>query len=98
MIVRYDVPLGIMGAMLVHAAAESSKGTIPGTYAVVLSATDESALLKLEERLGWEQILHSAFREPDEPYNGALMAIGINPVENRRMVRKLLKGFKLLGS
>ena len=83
--------------MLIHAAAESASGTIPGTYAVALSAENEDALLRLEKRLTWEQIPHSAFREPDPPYNGALMAIGINPVEDRRIVRRFLKGFPLVG-
>jgi hypothetical protein len=87
-----------MGAMIVHAAAYSAQGTVPGTFAVVLSAKDESALIRLEERLIWAKVPHSAFREPDAPYNNALMAIGINPVEDRRMVRRFIKGFPLLGS
>jgi len=86
-----------MGAMLVHAAAESARGTKPGTFAVVLSSPDEAALKDLEYRLKCATIPHSAFREPDPPFNGQLMSIGIEPVEDRRMIRKFLKGFKLLG-
>lgn len=84
--------------MLVHAAAESSKGTVSGTHAVVLGADAENTLLKLEEKLRLADVPHSAFREPDPPYDGALMAIGIEPVKDRRMVRRFLKGFTLLGS
>jgi len=83
--------------MILHAAAESSSGTVPGTFAVALSAPNEESLLELETKLAWAQIHHSAFREPDPPHNGALMAIGINPVGDRRMVRRFLKGFPLVG-
>lgn len=84
--------------MAIHAAAESAKGTCPGTHVVALSAEGEAELLRLEQRLTFEQIPHSAFREPDVPWNGALMAVGIEPVEDRRMVRRFLKGFSLLGA
>jgi len=83
--------------MLVHAAAESSKGTTTGTHAVVLGAPSEDTLLELEKRLQRNNIPHTAFREPDPPYNGSLMSIGIEPVEDRRMVRRYLKGLSLLG-
>jgi len=83
--------------MILHAAAESAHGTTTGTHAVVLSAKNETALLNLEQRLKWENIPHSAFREPDPPWNGALMSIGINPLEDRSMVRRFLKRFSLLG-
>ena len=84
--------------MLVHAAAESSKGTTTGTHAVVLEVPTESELLKLEARLRDARVPHSAFREQDPPYHGSLMSIGIEPVEDRRMVRRYLKGLSLLGS
>ncbi len=83
--------------MLIHASAESSNGTVPGTYAIALSAESEEALSRLEQKLIWAGVPHSAFREPDAPYYGALMSIGIEPVEDRRMVRRFLKGFPLLG-
>jgi hypothetical protein len=83
--------------MLVHAAAESSKGTVTGTHAVVLSTEAEESLQRIADKLSHAGIPHSAFREPDSPYAGALMAIGIEPVEDRRMVRRFLKGLPLLG-
>jgi len=83
--------------MTIHAAAESASGTVPGTFAVALSAPNEESLEQLEQKLIFAQIAHSAFREPDPPYNGALMAIGINPVEDRRIVRRFLKGLPLVG-
>jgi len=83
--------------MILHAAAESALGTAPGTFAVALSAPNAESLEQLEQKLTFAQIAHSAFREPDPPFNGALMAIGINPVEDRRMVRRFIKGFPLVG-
>jgi len=83
--------------MLVHAAANSHTGTAPDTRAVVLTTPSENGLLCLERRLLFEGINHHAFREPDPPYNGQLMAIGIAPANDSRIVRPLLKGFSLLG-
>ena len=82
--------------MIVHAAGESAKEISPGTYAVALAADSETALLRLEQRLQFEQIPHAAFREPDR--DNELMAIGIEPVEDRRTVRRFLKGFPLIGA
>lgn len=81
--------------MIVHAAGESSHNVTSGTYAVALAADSEAALLRLEQRLQFEQISHAAFREPDR--DNELMAIGIEPVEDRRTVRRFLKGFPLIG-
>ncbi|MCK5641794.1 MAG: hypothetical protein KAJ19_13410 [Gammaproteobacteria bacterium] len=82
--------------MVIHAAGESARGVAPGTFAVALGAANEKALLRVEKRLRLAQIPHSAFREPDEPWSGALMSIGLEPVEDRRVVRRFLKGLKLL--
>jgi hypothetical protein len=82
--------------MTIHAAAESSQGTAKGTYAVALHAPDEQSLLELEDRLRYAGIPHSAFREPDPPYNNQLMSIGIEPTE-RRMVRRFLVGLPMIG-
>lgn len=81
--------------MLVHAAAESSRGTKRGTHVVVLSCLGERVLTELESELRAAAIPHSAFREPDEPYNNQLMSIGIEPIQDRRMVRRFLRGLPL---
>ena len=86
--------LGCMGAMIAHAAALSSSGTSPQTFVVVLQAPSEASLLALEASLLRDGIPHAAFREPDR--HNQLMSIGINPVE-RRLVRRHLTGFSLLG-
>ena len=81
--------------MIVHAAGESAVNVKQGTYAVVLAARDEAHIVTLEERLQSMGVSHAAFREPDRNYE--LMSIGINPVEDRRTVRRFLRGFSLLG-
>lgn len=94
---RADLPLGVLTAQTVHAAGESSPGNLPeGTFAVVLSVPDEQALLLVEERLRVFCIPHNAVREPDPPYSGALMTIGIVPVSDRKNVRKALGNLPLL--
>jgi len=96
-IVRTDVPPGVQAAMLIHAAGESSSGVVPrGTFAVALGSPSEHLLLKLENRLMLEKVSHAAFREPDR--DNQLMSIGIEPVGDRRVVRRFLKGFTLLGA
>lgn len=96
-VVRKDLPLGVIGAQLIHAAGESSPGGIPeGTFAVCLGAQDEDQLLELERKLIASNIKHTAVREPDAPYNGALMAIGIEPVEDRTVLRPITGNLPLL--
>ena len=80
MIVRADLPLGVLAAQLVHAAGESSPGNLPpSAYAIVLAVPDESALTRLAVRLGATGVRFKAIREPDVPWNNALMAIGVLP-------------------
>lgn len=65
------------------------------TYAIVLGARNEHRLLKLERALVAANVLHVAVREPDEPYNGALMAIGLVPA-NAHELRPHLSDFHML--
>jgi hypothetical protein len=133
-IVRADLPKGIQAAQVIHAAGESSPGSLPdGTYAIALSVPDERALAREAERLRargfvrmepraapaarprsfWErcvaatrqlgrllldlvwppaEIERMAFvpiYEPDPPYHGALMAIGVVPARKEALRRHL---------
>lgn len=98
MIVRSDLPLGFLAAQVVHAAGESSPGNLdPGTNAVVLGARDEAELAALERKLQRAGVPHVAIREPDPPWNGALTAIGLIPIEDRSTVKRLLSSLPLLG-
>ena len=91
------MPLGTICAQLVHAAGESSPGNLPeGTHAVVLAVPNEQTLLAIEEKLKHAQIKYNAIREPDPPYLGQLMAIGLEPTTDRTRMRKLLSTLPLL--
>lgn len=56
----------------------------PGTHAVVLEA-DSASLHNLEVQLTNDAVPHCAIRERDPPYNGALLAIGINPGDKKKL-------------
>lgn len=91
MIIRADLPLGVQIAQTIHAAGESSPGNLPeDTRAVALSVPDEATLLALEARLHAAGISFRAIREPDPPWNGALMAIGLVPVQRTPNLRQVL--------
>lgn len=95
--IRRDLPLGVIAAQLIHAAGESSPGNLPtGTRAVALAVDDESSLERIEARLIQKEIPHIAIREPDLPWNGAIMAIGLHPVIDRKPIRKVLGRLPLL--
>lgn len=96
MIVRADLPKGVQAAQIVHAAGESSPGNLAeGTYAVVLEVPDESALRAVKARLGLAQVALVAVYEPDSPFNGQLMALGLVPVR-KEAVRRHLSSLPLL--
>lgn len=79
-IVRQDLPIGVLAAQLVHAAGESSTGDLKeGTYAVVLAASNELELKSIRKLLFARGVDHVAIHEPDPPYHGQLMAIGVVP-------------------
>jgi peptidyl-tRNA hydrolase len=97
-VVRSDLPLGTVCAQIVHAAGESSPGNLPPhTHAVVLSVTNEDALLELEARLLAADVECYPIREPDAPWNGALMAIGLPPQRKQQLV-EYLGHYSLLNS
>lgn len=64
---------------------------------MVLSVLSESALAVIARQLQKLGIPHVAIREPDPPYNGALTAIGIVPIQDRSIVKPLLARLPLLG-
>jgi hypothetical protein len=95
---RLDVPVGDLCAQLIHAAGESSPGNLPSdTRAVALGARSEFELLKLEQKLKKKNIQHVAIREPDAPYFGALMAIGLVPSVRTKAIKSVLGHLPLIG-
>ena len=96
-VVRDDLRCGVLAAQIVHAAAESWPGGLPsGTRAVVLAARDEAHLPAIEHRLIRERVGHVAIREPDSPWHGQLMAIGMVPVVDRRTIAHVTARLRLL--
>ena len=96
-IVRSDLPLGILAAHIIHAAGQSSPGNLSdGTFAVALESRDEDSLLALYTRLVKAQIACILVRESDPPYTGQAMAIGVFPKE-KRSLKKALSSCRLLG-
>lgn len=95
-IVRSDLPRGIQAANIVHAAGESSPGGLPaGTHAIVLVVPDESALRAMSARLQLAQVAFVACEEPDPPYYGALMSLGLVP-GRKEDLRRYLSSLPLL--
>lgn len=106
LIVRRDLPLGVMCAQLAHAAGESffqlglsavPPVNIERTTVVVLGARNEHRLKRLEAKLQQVHIPHAAIREPDAPWDGQLMAIGLVPGD-REQLSPLFRDYQILSS
>lgn len=96
-VVRSDLPHGVQVAQTIHAAGESCEGPLPsGTYAIALSVPDESSLRELAGRLWDSEVPHKVITEPDSPYNGQAMAIGIFPTADRERVRRVTSSLRLV--
>lgn len=96
-IVRSDLPHGVQVAQTIHAAGESSEGPLPsGTFAIALGVPSESALEDLAMRLWNAEIPHKVITEPDAPYDGQAMAIGIFPTTDRERVRRVTSNLPLI--
>ena len=95
-VVVRTLPLGVLAAQVCHAAGESVSETVPvGTHAVVLAARDEAHLREIYQNLITHGVKAHLVEEPDPPWHGAAMAIGITPCP-RDAVRKLLSSLPLL--
>lgn len=78
---------------------------LPIVHAVVLSVEGEDHLLQIEQQLqaahdpsykSVSEIYFRAIREPDAPWNGQLMAIGIKPTLDRSILKPILGKLRLL--
>jgi hypothetical protein len=90
------LPRGVQAAQIAHAAGESAPGNLPaGTYAVVLAVEGERALVQAADRLRLAGVAFVSIFEPDAPYNGALMALGLVP-GRKEGIRKHVSSLPLL--
>lgn len=84
-------------AQTIHAAGESVREPIPPeTRACALAVSDEAALRALSARLYEAGVDHTLIEEPDAPWNGAAMALGIRPTPKTPALKKLLSQLPLL--
>ena len=89
------MPRGVAAAQIIHAAGESSPGSLPEhTFAVALSVDNEQQLVKLSHDLRIAGVKHTLVREPDAPWCGAAMTIGVVP-DVRSKLRPHLKRLRL---
>lgn len=99
MIVRSDVPTGVQLAQTIHAAGQSAQlsgaeSAAPPTIAVALAASPYELAL-LARALADDDVSHVLVFEPDEPWRGALMAIGLAP-SPRGLVRRYVAHLPLV--
>ena len=99
MIIRSDVPPGVQLAQTIHAAGQSAQAldaysASPPTVAVALAASPAELAL-LARALAEADVRHVLVHEPDEPWRGALMAIGMVPAP-RALVRSFVAHLPLV--
>lgn len=83
-IVRRDLPSGIAGAMIVHAAGETGPAP-PGTIAILLRVADENELLAVAKLVkGAHMII-----ECEGPYAGQALAFGVPPGDRQPALGRL---------
>jgi hypothetical protein len=90
-ILRRDLPTGLMVANTVHAAGESA-GVPKGTFAVALATVDQAELEQVLAKLEALEVPHSAIREEQ----GELVAIGVEPLQDRSVIRKAVSSLPLV--
>lgn len=94
-ILRSDLPCGVMVANTVHAAGESA-GVPSGTYSVALATADQAELESVKAKLEELGIPFSAVIETEGEHAGELMAIGVEPLTDRSMIRKAVSCLPLV--
>ena len=86
---------GIAAVQAVHAATECLRElpVAATTHVCILQANTSADLEALAVRLTDNGIHHTIIREPDSPYNGAAVAVGID-IMTRELVRPHVSDFK----
>ena len=98
-IVRADAPTGVQLAQTIHAAGHSAQlpgahTAAPPTIAIALAAS-AGELADIARALAAAGVAHVLVHEPDEPWRGALMAIGVVP-SPRALVRRFVAHLPLV--
>lgn len=98
-LVRKDLPIPVQMVNVAHAAGESiiDAPIPPTTRAIVLHVENEEQLLLFSNLLKQKEGLHHVLiREPDAPYNGEAMALGLAPSQRRNFLRRLFYHLELV--
>jgi peptidyl-tRNA hydrolase len=94
-VVREDLPKGVLAAHIAHAAGESGPAP-PGSIAVVLGVPNETELLAIAARLTARCVPHVLIRENAGPFDQQATAIGIRPTHDRKLVGKAVSSLRLV--
>jgi hypothetical protein len=94
-IVRDDLPKGVLAAHILHAAGESGPAP-PGSIAVALGVPSEADLLRVAARLDACGIAYVLIREDAGPFDGQATAIGIPPTCDRAAIRRAVSSLPLV--
>ena len=95
MVVREDLPKGVLAAHVAHAAGESGPAP-PGSIAVVLGVPNEAELLAIAARLTARSVPFTLIRENAGQFDGQATAIGVVPTTDRKMVGKAVSSLRLV--
>jgi hypothetical protein len=87
--------IGVAASQAAHAARESVRDLPhdPETHVAILMAESSDQLVAISLELKVAGLHHVLICEPDPPYNGSAVAIGIEPMERER-VKPLLSSLK----
>lgn len=94
-VVREDLPTGVLAAHVAHAAGESGPAP-PGSIAVVLGVPNEAELLVIAARLEARGVPHVLITENEGTWSDQATAIGVRPVTDRSTARKVLSYLPLV--
>ena len=94
-VVREDLPKGVLAAHVAHAAGESGPAP-PGSIAVVLGVPNEAELLAIAERLEACDVPFTLIRENAGPFDGEATAIGVKPTHDRKTVGRAVSSLRLV--
>jgi hypothetical protein len=97
-VVRNDLPFGMIAAQVAHAAGAGSERHPPDVHVVVLSVPSEAKLRQTYCRLVGAQLDPTLVVESDRPYTLQAMSIGLELTRDRRSVRRVLSSLPLLQS
>lgn len=95
-IVRADLPVGMIAAQVAHAAGVGSVRHPPEVHVVVLAARNEDHLRSISQKLLELEVAQTLVEEVDLPYMSQAMSIGLELVRDRHFVNLALSSLPLL--